>query len=97
MTVWLLAIHFTSFSESLVTQLLLSDPGFQLSGLAFMLGGHTDTDTPSASARKAKDKIFDFRNCMLQFTQTFLLFIYLRNSKYSPSSLKTHYHWKSFN
>jgi len=57
---------FSSFSESLVTRLLLSDAGFQLSGLEFMLGTCEVSDKPPmaiAAAKKTKDKQFDFRNC----------------------------------
>ncbi|WAR26433.1 RN123-like protein [Mya arenaria] len=55
-------------SQKLVTKLLLSDAGFQLSAIEFMLGNHGDDKEQEAGAtaspKKSKEKPFDFRNCL---------------------------------
>ncbi|XP_052781635.1 E3 ubiquitin-protein ligase RNF123-like [Mya arenaria] len=52
--------------QKLVTKLLLSDAGFQLSAIEFMLGNHGDDKEQEAGAtaspKKSKEKPFDFRN-----------------------------------
>jgi len=57
------------FSPKLVTRILLSDAGFQLGALEFMLGSHDNESrtegatAAAASVKKMNDKPFDFQTC----------------------------------